>query len=84
MSEEHKHFFYGKPVLADREQAYIQELLKKYKGMPVTEELKKKIWEELQQEKHVGRVTIPFKIAMRRDPSGKYPDTIEVILDTKV
>ncbi len=39
---------------------------------------------ELQMEKHLGRITIPFRMGVRRDPYGKFPDLIEVILDTKV
>lgn len=80
----HEHPFYGIDVIRRDQQAYIQNLLKKYKNEPVTEDLKKKIWEELQQEKHLGKITIPFKIATRRDPYGKFPDVIEIILDTKV
>lgn len=82
--EEHEHPFYGHDIYADREQEHIENLLKKYRGEPVTDDLRKKIWDELQMEKYHGRVTIPFKIATRRDPTGKFPDFIEVILDTKV
>ena len=82
--EEHEHPFYGYDILRNREQQYIQNLLKKYKNEPVTDDLKKKIWDELQMEKYQGNVTIPFKVAIRKDPSGKFPEYIEVILDTKV
>ena len=78
------HPFYGINVIARREQAYIQQLLAKYRQEPMTEELKAKIWEELQMEKHKGKLTIPFKIVMRRDAYKKYPEYIEVILDTKL
>lgn len=81
---DHEHPFYGKDIYAGQEQEYIQELLKKHRDQPVTDELRKKIWDELQMEKHYGRITIPFKIATRRDPSGKFPEFIEIILDTKV
>jgi hypothetical protein len=80
----HDHPFYGQDILVDREQIYIQSLLKKYRGRPVNDDLRKEIWDELQMEKHNGRVTVPFKIATRRDPKGKFPEYIEVILDTKV
>lgn len=80
----HEHPFYGVEIIRRDQQQYIQDLLKKYKGEPATEELKKKIWDELQREKYLGNITIPFKIASRRDPYGKFPDVIEVILDTKV
>lgn len=84
MSETEEHPFYGFPIIRRQEQEHIKQLLKKYQHLPVSEELKKKVWDELQMEKHFGRVTIPFKIATRRDPYGKFPDVIEVILDTKV
>lgn len=82
--EEHEHPFYGVDVIRRREQAFIQNLLKKYRQDPVNEELLKKIWDELQMEKHKGTITIPFKVVMRRDASKKFPDYIEIILDTKV
>ncbi len=84
MEESESHPFYGVDILRHREQDYIRSILNKYKNEPVTEELKKKIWEELQREKHLGNIKIPFKVAIRRDPYGKYPDVVEVILDTKV
>lgn len=68
-----------KPVLRHQEQEYINKLLKRFKDQPPTPELKKKIWEELMMEKHLGRITIPFKVFLRKDPP-----MIEVILDTKV
>jgi hypothetical protein len=79
-----EHPFYGQEVYRNQQQKYIQNLLKKYKKEPATEELKKKIWDELQMEKHKGKITIPFKIVLRQDSSGKYPNFVEVILDTKV
>jgi len=81
---EEEHYFYGKPIYRSREQEYIQELLSKYRKEPVTEELKQKIWEELQLAKHEGRITIPYKIDIRQDPSKNFPDYIEVVLDTRV
>lgn len=84
MQEEQEHPFYGYEIIRRNEQAYIQNLLKKYKKERVTDDLRKKIWDEMQMEKHLGKITIPFKVVTRRDPSGKFPDFIEVILDTKV
>lgn len=81
---EHEHPFYGEEIVRNNQQAYIQGLLKKYENEPVNEELKKKIWDELQMEKYYGRITIPFKVTLRRDATGLYPDFVEVILDTKV
>lgn len=80
----HEHPFYDVDIVRREQQEYIQDILKKYRKEPVTEELKKKIWEELQQEKHLGRIVIPFKMTSRRDPYGKFPEQIDVILDTKV
>lgn len=80
----HEHPFYGVEIVRRKEHEYIQTLLRKYRKEPITEELKKKIWDELQMEKHHGRITIPFKMTYRRDPYGKFPDQIEIILDTKV
>ncbi|WP_068467882.1 hypothetical protein [Candidatus Protochlamydia phocaeensis] len=81
---EEEHPFYDIEIIRRKEQAYIQELLKKYRNAPVTDELKGKIWDELQMEKYKGNITIPFKVVMRKDNSKKFPDYIEVILDTKV
>lgn len=87
MSEETHHEeppFYGVDILRRREQEYIQSLLKKYRGRAADEDLKKNIYDELQQEKTLGRIKIPFKVVLRKDPSGTYPNTVDVILDTKV
>ncbi len=79
-----EHPFYGKEILATREQEFIKQMLKKYQHEKVDEDLKKKIWDDLQQAKFLGKVTIPFKVVLRRDQSGKFPSFVEVILDTKV
>lgn len=84
MAKKHEHPFYGQPIYRKNQQEYIEGLLKKYKNQPVTDELKKKIWDELQMEKYHGRITIPFKVVTRRDAAGLFPDYIEIILDTKV
>lgn len=81
---EHDHPFYGMEIVRRTQQEYINQLLQKYRKEPVTEELKAKIWDELQQEKFHGRITIPFKVTLRRDASEKFPPYVEVILDTKV
>lgn len=81
---ESEHPFYGKEVLADHEQELIKKMLLKYKNESVNEELKKKIWDDLQQAKYLGIITIPFKVSIRRDQTGKFPSYVEVILDTKV
>ena len=78
------HPFYGNEIIRRREQEYINGLLKKYRHLEVNDELQSKIWNELQMEKHAGRITIPFKITMRKDMNKDFPDYIEIILDTKV
>lgn len=80
----HDHPFYGYEIYRAEQQAYIEKILSKYKNEQPNEELKKKIWDELQMQKHLGKVTIPFKLAVRLDPYGNFPPCIEVILDTKV
>lgn len=79
-----EHPFYGSEIIRRTQQEYVNDLLKKFKNEPVTNELLTKIWDELQNEKFLGRLTIPFKVVMRRDPTKKFPDYIEIILDTKV
>lgn len=79
-----EHPFYGTDILRNQEQNYIGSILKKYRGRAADESLKKEIYEELQREKNLGNLKIPFKVVMRKDLTGKYPNYIEVILDTKV
>ena len=78
------HPFYGRVIICREEEAFIKKLIEKYQKESVTDDLKKRVWDELQMEKYKGNITIPFKLAVRRDPSGKFPDMIEIILDTKV
>lgn len=79
-----EHPFYGHDIFRNQEQQYIKNLLKKYKNTPVNETLRQQIWDELQMEKYLGHITIPFKVVMRKDASGHFPEYVEVILDTKV
>ncbi|MFI0435273.1 MAG: hypothetical protein ACH350_06040 [Parachlamydiaceae bacterium] len=81
---EKEHPFYGTQIIPRQEKEYIESLLRKYDKALATDDLKAKIWDELQMEKHKGNITIPFKIVTRIDPSKKYPDYIEIVLDTKV
>lgn len=78
------HPFYGTEIIRRKEQEYIQKLMEKHKNEPVSAELKAKIWDELQMEKYKGNITIPFKLVLKKDPSNKFPDSIEIILETKV
>jgi len=79
-----KHYFYDKAILEDRESETVKKILSQYKNEKADEELKKKIWDDLQHEKCEGRLSIPFKVVLRRDEYGRYPPTVEVILDTKL
>lgn len=81
---ESEHPFYDIEIIRRQEKDYIEKLLRKYRHEQVTDELKAKIWDELQMEKYQGHITIPFRVIMRRDALKKYPDYIEIILDTKV
>lgn len=83
MSEEHPPF-YGKMVNRREEAEYIEEILSEYKDCPVDEELKKKVWDRLCWEKHLGAITIPFSVSIKVDPDNLYPPVVEVLLDTKV
>ena len=82
--QEFEHPFYGKEIVRADQQAYISQILNKYKNHPVNEDLKKLIWDELQMEKYKGHITIPFKVILKRDATGTYPSYIEIVLDTKV
>ena len=77
MTEEHL-------ILRDREQAYIDRLLKKYRGEVADDTLKKAIFEDLQKEKFLGNIKIPFKVILKNGVPGKFPPCVEVVLDSKV
>jgi hypothetical protein len=80
----HNHPFYGVDILRARQQEYVNQILKKHKKRKADEALYKEIYDELQREKALGNLTMPFKVALRKDPTKTHPDYIEVILDTKV
>ena len=81
---EAEHYFYGKPISRVEQQETIEAILLKYKSETPNEALKEKIYDELMREKYEGRVTIPFRVILRKDHRRQYPTTIEVILDSKV
>jgi hypothetical protein len=76
--------FYGKAVNIDREKRLIQKVLSKYLLEPPSEELKRKIYNELTRLKSDGKIITPFKVILRRDRSKMHRDFIEILLDTKV
>ena len=81
---EEEHPFYGIEVIRRNEEKYIKNVLKKYQNDTADDLLKEKIWDELQMEKYKGNITIPFKVVLRCDALKKFPNYVEVILDTKV
>lgn len=84
MTKQEEHPFYGYEIYRSQQENLIKKLLEKHRGKEASEGLKKAVWDELQMEKAKGNITIPFKMATRRDPYRKFPDIIEIILDTKV
>lgn len=81
----HEHSpYYGKKISRTQQQEYIRAILAKYKNEPPSDDLHSKIHDDLMQEKHLGNITIPFKVIMEKDETGVRPTYIEVVLDTKV
>lgn len=78
------HPFYGTVISRDQQQELIKEILAKYQHEPVDDALKEKVYNTLVHQKFLGRVTIPFRVVIRKDAQNQYPPHIEVILDTKV
>ena len=81
---DHKLPFYDVDISSSHESDHIKKVLKKYKNEPVGQKLKESVYNELHELKHQGVIKVPFKVVMRRDPEKKYPDYIEVILDTQL
>ncbi len=69
-------------IFCNQEQATIERILAKYRLEPVSEELKKTIYNDLVAAKADGKISIPFKVVMRKADAQR--DYIEVVLDTKV
>lgn len=80
----HDRPFYGKQIVRREEQERIDSLLAKFRNEPATELLRQKIYDELMWQKHLGNITIPFQVALRKDPSNGGQDYIEVVLESKV
>ena len=76
--------FYDEKISRIQQEEFIDEVLAKYAGEDATEELVKKVYDDLMMEKHKGKLTIPFKVLIRKDESQNYPPHVEVILDTRV
>jgi hypothetical protein len=78
------HLFYGKEIVREKQQEFIQQILHKYRNEKASEELKEKIYNDLFAEQHKGNITIPFKVLFKKDETGTHPPCIEVLLDTRV
>ena len=76
--------FYGREIDPSQQKEEIKKILSKYIQEPVSDDLKRKIYNELIDAKARGKITIPFKVVMRKTPGNVHRDYIEVILDTKV
>lgn len=81
---EHEKPYYGKWIIPDDEQGRIQKLMEPYQNRPVTEELRKEVYEVLSTAKARGEISIPFRIVLQKDAYGRQPDCLKVILDTKL
>ncbi len=76
--------FYGRNIDPRQEKNEIEKILSRYSQEPVSEDLKKKIYDELTEARAQGKISIPFKVVIRKTPSNVHRDYIEVLLDTKV
>ena len=76
--------FYGKVIVPEEEQMLVDAVIEKYRSDVVDGDVHKKVYHDLMMEKHKGNITIPFQVNLVKDPYSRYPDYIEVILETKV
>lgn len=84
MTKKNTHSFYGKTIIRRREQAVIQEVLKKYSAHIADENLKNIIHEELSDLKAKGVISIPFKVHLVKAPNKNFKNYVQILLDTKV
>lgn len=78
------HPFYGQIIDREKQQSIAREVLQKYKNMQADEALLQKVWQELSQFKAQGILVMPFKVVLRKDPTGVFKPYVEVIFDSKV
>ena len=76
--------FYGKWIISDDEEQRIKKLVAPYQKKPPTEEVRKEIYDLLSDARFRGEISIPFRVILYKDIYKKYPDRIEVLLETKV
>ncbi len=79
-----EHHFYGSVISRHQQEELIESIVRKYRGLPATEELRQKVYDDLMLMKHEKKVTIPFKVLLKLDENGNSPPHIEVVLDTRV
>lgn len=82
--EKKEHPFYGKTIVRRTQKQLVEGILEKYRHDVANESLKEKIWDDLQMAKHRGEITMPFQVVLKQDPSGIFPDSVEILLDSKV
>lgn len=80
----HDRPFYGKQIIRREERERIDALVGKYRGEPVSDLLRQKIYNELMWQKHLGHISIPFQVVLNRGSVEGERDYIEVILESKV
>ena len=66
-----------------KDKRYVEQVLAKFSKEKADEELRHKVAEELAEAKAAGVFRAPFEVVLRRDPTGKSFDYVEVILETK-
>jgi hypothetical protein len=80
----HDRPFYGKKISRHEEQEHIQRVVDKYRMEPADEKLHEKVYNELMFDKYLGKITIPFRVVLQKDPTGIRRPYIDILLDTKV
>jgi hypothetical protein len=77
------HPFFGKEIYPDKEKKEIEKILFKYRSESVSEDLKKRIYDDLTIAKEKGIINIPFKVVLRKSKFSRR-SYIEILLETKV
>ncbi len=78
------HPFFGTKIARAQQEEHIRAILNEYRSEPAGEELKAKVYWRLMEEKHAGRVIIPFKVILNKSETPSQPTYVDVVLDSKV
>ncbi len=68
----------------EKDHEQIEKILEKYREDSPSLALKEKIYDDLMRAKHAKKISTPFQVILRKDPTGVHRDFVEVILETKV